>query len=355
VLLIEKNSPSAPPYSGACNYQRVTRSLDDSKIGDLLTRSGLLSKEGLDESLVLAERMRMPVGRVLVLNGFLSPDSLKSCIEIQSAIRDRILNDSEGLKAIKLVVSDKVDSQTAINRIRPSETKPLPRTHRLGEILIEAGFIDRTQLKSLLAQSEDTGLPLGRVLMITDSITEVQLYAALNIQKAVRRGVTDWEEGMEALKKVRSNTSIFSIPGSIFGEKASQMLELGEVLMHAELISKTELISLYEQELIQEKPLDEIIKQKELISPLCLQAARALVILVEFGLLHRKHAVPLLRFAHDDEQLEDVLEVFDRLKSYDVDSGRQVLLDALEALGVLDPASPVPSKEEYKTSPYDTW
>jgi mutual gliding-motility protein MglA len=29
VLLIEKNSPSAPPYSGACNYQRVTRSLDN--------------------------------------------------------------------------------------------------------------------------------------------------------------------------------------------------------------------------------------------------------------------------------------------------------------------------------------
>ncbi len=329
--------------------------MDDSKIGDLLTRSGLLSKEGLDESLVLAERMRMPVGRVLVLNGFLSPDSLKSCIEIQSAIRDHILDEAEGLKAIKLVVSDKVDAQTAINRIRPSEKAPLPRTHRLGEILIEAGLIDRSQLKGLLAQSEDTGLPLGRVLLITDSITEVQLYAALNIQKAVRRGVTDWNEGTEALRKVHRTTSIFSIPGSIFGDKASQMLELGELLMHADLISKTELINLYEQELIQERPLDEIIKQRELISPLCLQAARALVILVEYGLLHRKHAVPLLKFAHDDQQLEDVLEVFERLKNYDVDSGRKVLLDALAELGVLDPAAPVPAVEEYKTSPYDTW
>lgn len=330
-------------------------SLDDSKIGDLLTRSGLLSKEGLEESLVLAERMRMPVGRVLVLNGFLSPDSLKSCIEIQSAIRDRILDDTDGLKAIKQVVADKVDAQTAINRLRPSESAPLPRTHRLGEILIEANLIDRSQLKGLLAQSEDTGLPLGRVLLITDSITEVQLYAALNIQKAVRRGVTDWNEGTEALRKVHRSTSIFSIPDSIFGEKASQMLELGELLMHAELISKTELINLYEQELIQEKPLDEILKQRELISPLCLKAARALVILVEYGLLHRQHAVPLLKFAHDDEQLEDVLEVFERLKNYDVDSGRKVLLDALAELGVLDPAAPIPTKEEYKSSPHDTW
>ena len=57
---------------------------------------------------------------------------------------------------------------------------------RIGEILIELGFIDESQLKMALDEKNKTGLLVGDVLLRLDWITEEQLQMALAIQSGAK-------------------------------------------------------------------------------------------------------------------------------------------------------------------------
>ncbi len=56
---------------------------------------------------------------------------------------------------------------------------------RLGELLLEAGLVDETGLRSALNEQRRTGGPLGRVLVDLKLVTEEELVAALSRQLAV--------------------------------------------------------------------------------------------------------------------------------------------------------------------------
>jgi type IV pilus assembly protein PilB len=57
---------------------------------------------------------------------------------------------------------------------------------RIGEILLELGFIDESQLKMALDEKNKTGLLLGHVLLRLDWITEEQLQMAIAIQSGAK-------------------------------------------------------------------------------------------------------------------------------------------------------------------------
>jgi hypothetical protein len=94
----------------------------------------------------LSPMMRMPLGRILIAKGCLTPDELKDAIDYQSR---------------------------------------LPRlAHRpIGEILVEMGYINRAQLEDALASQPRTeGSPIGQVLIKAGVIEEWQLSHALSLQ-----------------------------------------------------------------------------------------------------------------------------------------------------------------------------
>lgn len=57
---------------------------------------------------------------------------------------------------------------------------------KLGDILVELGFIDQDQLELALAESKKTGLMLGEVLLRLNWISEEQLQMAIAIQSSAR-------------------------------------------------------------------------------------------------------------------------------------------------------------------------
>ncbi len=60
--------------------------------------------------------------------------------------------------------------------------QPTKKKKRLGEMLVEAGVIDRLQLRSALIQQEQWGKPLGRTLVEMRLVTEDQLVRTLSEQ-----------------------------------------------------------------------------------------------------------------------------------------------------------------------------
>lgn len=70
---------------------------------------------------------------------------------------------------------------------------------RLGDLLVEKGFVDRDTLEQALVQQEKTGELLGRILVQSGAITESQLFQALAERAGIefRERVDDLELQME--------------------------------------------------------------------------------------------------------------------------------------------------------------
>src|SRR5689334_3682354 len=56
---------------------------------------------------------------------------------------------------------------------------------RLGEVLVEMGFIDTRTLQAALDEQAQTGKRLGKILVDTGGITEERLVRALSLQLGI--------------------------------------------------------------------------------------------------------------------------------------------------------------------------
>ena len=55
---------------------------------------------------------------------------------------------------------------------------------RIGDILIDLGYVDQDQLEMALTESKKTGIMLGDVLLRLDWVTQEQLQMSLAVQAA---------------------------------------------------------------------------------------------------------------------------------------------------------------------------
>ncbi|PID40557.1 MAG: type II secretion system protein GspE [Proteobacteria bacterium] len=62
---------------------------------------------------------------------------------------------------------------------------------RIGDILIDLGFIDRDQLEMAVSESQKTGIMLGDVLLRLDWVSQEQLQMSLAVQSGAKRLDTD--------------------------------------------------------------------------------------------------------------------------------------------------------------------
>ena len=63
---------------------------------------------------------------------------------------------------------------------------------RIGDILMEMGFIDQDQLKMALMETKKTGTMLGDVLLRLDWVTEEDLQMAIAVQSGATMTFTNW-------------------------------------------------------------------------------------------------------------------------------------------------------------------
>jgi len=73
------------------------------RLGQILIKVGLLTPDELTEAMRVAEDTGLPVGRVLVMSGYIRDDALKAAVQVQSLIKDKIVDLEIGLKAVRMV------------------------------------------------------------------------------------------------------------------------------------------------------------------------------------------------------------------------------------------------------------
>jgi len=120
-----------------------------------------------------------------------------------------------------------------------SDTKRI----RLGILMIDAGLITRDELEECLRMARETGLPVGRILLLTGKTTESVLQAAVQAQSLLKDGLLDLKTAYKALRKVAKegvllDEALGSLDVAIEDVKVNK---LGELLIAANFVSEEEL------------------------------------------------------------------------------------------------------------------
>jgi hypothetical protein len=262
------------------------------KIGDLLVELGLVSQKDLNEALQIGKDTGLPIGRVLTMSAFLTESQFQAALKAQSLLKEGVMRMPAVKDAIEQV-SNGTPVEEAFGNVGVAK-EDAENEVKLGELLSKSGFVTSDQLDTALEKSKTTGLPLGRLLLMSGTISESLLTAALNAQIFVRDGRITKEQAVEGLKGVKRRHVPIEV--SLAEKGLYQMpdrptIRLGELLVQANVISNVEVMNAIEIGLINDKQMGEILLELDRIEGKMLNYALNLQGQVESGLLTPEQAI----------------------------------------------------------------
>jgi len=140
----------------------VNQTTPDFRLGELLTRSGLLSRTRLDSVLAVQGRGTGKLGALLLDMGLIEEAELYAVLALQSSLRH-------------------ANAEDVVLFLRA----------RLGDILVGAAAIDEQQLLRALLQQERTGESLGELLVRQGAISVAVREGALGFQRSLSSPLRD--------------------------------------------------------------------------------------------------------------------------------------------------------------------
>jgi hypothetical protein len=274
------------------------------RIGELLVAAGVIRQEVLAEALQIAKKSSTPVGRVLLTIGELSERDLLAAIEIQSMLRENLISNEFGVRALSICITSKVPLEEAFRRLgfkAPAEREVLA-TGELGEMLIAAGIITKPVLEECLRQSEENNLPLGRCLVLARAVSSNLLTSALTAQVLVRDGKITYDQavaGLQAAYRKQQTIEVsLSESGALRVQQEDKTVKVGDLLTKAGLVSESDKVSAIEKGLVENIPVGQVFVQMGMVSPTVLDETLKLQRQVNEGTLSILQAAEILRQAN---------------------------------------------------------
>jgi len=244
----------------------------NARFGDLLVQAGLLSPTQLQEAMTESRNKKLQIGQVLVMSGALSSKDLQMVLEAQSMLRDKSIDINLAVQCIK--VARKIGSSfaDALQDYDESLAKKA-RTGKLGELLVEAGIINEEQLSNSMEQSVNTGMPLGRVLVLNRAIPSEALQSVLDIQVKLRDEMMSREEALLALRNTAGLSGEVPEQKSEDDKPKKSTVRLGELLVMAGILTENDVMDALEWGLANQQPIGNVLVNQNLISKDLLDAA----------------------------------------------------------------------------------
>jgi hypothetical protein len=270
------------------------------RIGELLVAANVIKPEVLLESLQVAKKSKTPLGRVLMSIGELTERDVETAIEIQSLIREGVISTEFGVRALNVAVKACVSADEAFKRLgwKPPEREALPGTE-LGELLLDAGAVDRRALEESLWQSKENNLPLGRCLVLSRAVPSNLLVSALTAQVLLRDGKITREQAINGLRassrKQQPLESTLSESGAY--NPPSKSIRFGDLLTQAGIVTEGDKMSAIEIGLVKRIPIGQVLVQAGTISNQILNESLKLQEMVANGQLTGGQAADVLKSA----------------------------------------------------------
>ena len=277
---------------------------------ELISETGMVNTEILVQTHLLAHRSGVPFGRALVMGGHLAEGDLTSLLQASQMVKQGEITKEIALPLLKRALDECLPFYSLIQVIKDVAHR------KLADLLLTAQVISDTKLSEFIGQSEESGLTLGRILVLSETITTKQLKAAIDALVLVRGKCITYEQAALAIRVIWScQTTITEALAQVNLSLTTAMPKVGELLCEAEILTELEVLTAAEIGIEKNKPIGEILFEQGLVPPLVLKAALRLQGMVLNGKLNFVQAHELLRQAHSHQvPVEKVLEELGELK-----------------------------------------
>jgi len=261
----------------------LNQSRNSTRLGDLLVQAGILTQLQLSEAARSAKAKRIQIGQALVMNGVISPRDLQSVLEAQSNLRDKSVEPAEALRCLKIAYKLGASFKDILAEyVSPKQTQ----TSKLGELLVESGLVSYEVLAKAVEQSYSTGLPLGRMLVLHETISNDLLNLALDLQVRVRDEMMSRQEALTAIRAAAGMAPI--TPGTEEAKPApapegprKKGLRIGELMVMAGVLTETDVMNALEWGLVNHQTIGKVLISQNLVSQTLLDAALSLQKMVD--------------------------------------------------------------------------
>jgi len=272
----------------------------------------MLTQDQLQEAIRHSKGKRLQIGQILVMCGFLTPRDLQSVLQAQSMIRDKSIDFNLAIRCLKIAFKMGSTFADVLDNHEDAPVRKAP-TGRLGELLLEAGVLKYEQLSKAMEQSLQTGLPLGRMLVLHQVLTDAVLNSVLDIQVRLRDEMLSREEAVNAVRLAAGVPSSGAEPSA--AEKPSQEpprrrgIRLGELLVLSGALTETDVMNALEWGLVNQQSIGQVLISRSLVTQELLDAALKLQKSVDESQLDALNAAECLGQIHESKvSLEEAME-----------------------------------------------
>lgn len=294
------------------------------QIGEIITSAKIVGPQDLVNAAQMASRTGLPTERVLVMLELVTEDTIQAAKRAQALVRDHVINAETAAKALSVVANYKVDLDRALEHIGSSKKE----TNRLGDLLVSSGLLSKEQLTDALKTSQHLNLPLGRILVLKNVLSEQVVESGLESLILLRDGVIDRKQALIALKAMDNRN--FSFENCLYGlgvELNTSEVRIGELIVQAELVNKADLLTALEISLMEQKEIGQSLIEFGFINEKNLESALELQKMVNNASLSVEEAVKVLKKVVQDGS--DVVLAVSEVSQLNVDRLQAVALAEL--------------------------
>jgi hypothetical protein len=236
----------------------------DLRLGTILSHFGLLQEHEFDRALKVANETRLPVGKVLVMFEQITDNTLKAVIDAQWMLKDGLISIGQAQHAVDLVRRKNWAFNDAL--VTMGIDAYATRGARLGELMVGSGQLSEDEITKFLKVSNYSGLPLGRILLLLDRVSENALGSTLRLQHDIRVGGLEVDTGLALIRE-----SVKREPMT-----RTDNLLLGELLSHAGILKDSEVAVALDIAAANSKMVGEVLTEHGWISDTVLDKALSL-------------------------------------------------------------------------------
>jgi CBS domain-containing protein len=266
------------------------------RLGELLRALDAVQPNDLSETMKLAVQAGLPLGRALVLSGHINEDELDSALEIQALMKSGDLSLTVASKAFGLVrgglpLSDALEKA---GWDRPGGAVAYPS--RLGSLLLDAKIINKPQMEEAQRTSYETGMPLGRMLVLMGIINQGFLAKALELQRMARDKKISHNQAVLELHSAKRPVVSPAAEAAAPVKPERKAIRLGELLMLSGILTESDIMNALDRGLTSEKPLGDVLLELGKVTPELLSLALELQTSVCQGVLNIHAATDALQY-----------------------------------------------------------
>ncbi len=245
----------------------------------LLLGASIISQQKLEEAMSTAKSLNVPLARALNMLNMVGEGTLKIVLEADELVRSNQATVDLALKALRLARQNNMTMEDAIGVISSVHKKTQTVqsiTNPLTELLMKAELITNEQLGRSIIQAKDTGMQMGRIMVLNRDLSGWMMTAALTAQLLVRDEKITKDQAVQALlivarRRVSLEQALFEL--GLFSEKSGQTVRIGELVLMAGFLSEGDMLECLEIELIKEKQFGQILLEQGLVTHDLLEAA----------------------------------------------------------------------------------